>query len=259
METMQDLFSLKGKNAVVIGGSGGIGKAIAAGLAKYGARVAIASRSLEKLKQAAEEIKAETGCSVSVYEVDSTDEESIRRLADRIRQDFGTVDILVNSQGYNIKHAALDFPMDEWDALFDVNVKGVMMCCKAFGKIMAEQKSGKIINVSSVRGIRANAGGNSAYCASKGAVDMITRTLAAELAPHGVNVNAIGPALIATALTYKQMQEPGRTENYVRNIPMGRIGQTSDVVGAAVFLASPASDFVTGQIIYIDGGLTAVG
>jgi gluconate 5-dehydrogenase len=143
--------------------------------------------------------------------------------------------------------------------LFKVNVKSVMMCCKEFAGVMVAHNSGKIINVSSVRGVRANAGGNSAYCASKGAVDMITRTLAAELAPNNIKVNAIGPALIATKLTAKQMLEPGRTEKYVRNIPMGRIGLTDDVVGAAVFLAAPASDFITGQIIYIDGGLTAIG
>lgn len=256
---MEDIFSLKGKNVVVIGGAGGIGQAIAQGLAYYGAEVAIASRNLVNLNQAAQEIEAETGKKIKVYQVDSASEESIKKLREDVVADLKTVDILVNSQGYNLKYAAVDFPMDEWDKLFQVNVKGVMMCCKEFAKVMIEQNSGKIINVSSVRGIRANAGGNSAYCASKGAVDMITRTLAAELAPNNIKVNAIGPALIATKLTEKQMQEPGRTEKYVRNIPMGRIGVTNDVVGATVFLASPASDYITGQVIYIDGGLTAVG
>jgi len=256
---MQDIFSLKGKNAIIVGGAGGIGQAIAQGLANYGASVGIASRKLENLKQAASEIEQENGSRVKVFQVDAGDESSVRQLVNNVVSEMGSVDILVNSQGYNLKHAAVDFPMDEWDALFNVNVKGVMMCCKEFAKVMIQQNSGNIINVSSVRGIRANAGGNSAYCASKGAVDMITRTLAAELAPHKIRVNAIGPALIATKLTAKQMLEPGRTEKYVRNIPMGRIGTTDDMVGAAVFLAAPASDFVTGQVIYIDGGLTAIG
>ncbi|MGI5901162.1 MAG: SDR family NAD(P)-dependent oxidoreductase [Desulfitobacteriia bacterium] len=256
---MEDIFSLKGKNAVVIGGAGGIGQAIAQGLAFYGANVVIASRNLENLQNAAKEIEEEVGKKVNVLQVDVSDENSIKELVKNVVEQMKTVDILVNSQGYNIKHSAIDFPMDQWENLFKVNVQGVMSCCKEFAKVMVEQKSGKIINVSSVRGIRANAGGNSAYCASKGAVDMITRTLAAELAPHNVKVNAIGPALIATKLTAKQMMEPGRTEKYVRNIPMGRIGRTEDMIGAAVFLASPASDFVTGQILYIDGGLTAIG
>ncbi len=256
---MQDLFSLKGRKAMVIGGAGGIGQAIAQGLAFYGADVAIASRNTANLAEAAKEIEAATGKKVKTFQVDAADEASVKKLVAVSVAEMGTIDILVNSQGYNIKHAALDFPMDEWDALFKVNVKSVMMCCKEFAGVMVAHNSGKIINVSSVRGVRANAGGNSAYCASKGAVDMITRTLAAELAPNNIKVNAIGPALIATKLTAKQMLEPGRTEKYVRNIPMGRIGLTDDVVGAAVFLAAPASDFITGQIIYIDGGLTAIG
>jgi gluconate 5-dehydrogenase len=256
---MENIFSLQGKNAVVIGGAGGIGGAVAKQLALCGADVAIASRNLENLSNAAHELEEETGKKFRVFQVDTTDETSVKNLVSNVVNEMGRVDILVNSQGYNIKHAAVDFPMDEWDKLFNVNVKSVMVCCKEFAKEMVKQNSGKIINVSSVRGIRANAGGNSAYCASKGSVDMITRTLAAELAPYHVNVNAIGPALIATKLTAKQMQEPGRTEKYVRNIPLGRIGTTEDVVGAAAFLASPASDFITGQIIYIDGGLTAIG
>jgi len=259
VEAVKDIFSLAERKAVVVGGAGGIGQAIAAGLAYYGAEVAIASRNLANLTQAAQEIEAETGKKVKVFQVDVVDETSIKQLVQDTVKAMGRVDILVNSQGFNVKHAAIDFPMDEWDRLFQVNVKGVMMCCKEFAAAMAAQKDGKIINVSSVRGVRANAGGNSAYCASKGAVDMITRTLAAELAPDNVKVNAIGPALIATKLTAKQMMEPGRTEKYIRNIPMGRIGMTGDVVGAAVFLAAPASDFVTGQIIYVDGGLTAIG
>lgn len=256
---MENMFDLTGKNAIVIGGGGGIGQAIAQGLAEYGAQVGIASRNLVSLQEVVEEIKVNTGKDIKAFQVDVTSEESVQKLVQEVVNNFGTVDILVNSQGFNIKNQALDFPMDKWDSLFNVNVRGFMLCCKEFGKVMVDNKYGKIINVSSVRGIRANAGGNSAYCSSKGAVDMITRTLAAEWAPHNVNVNAIGPALVATKLTEKQMKEPGRTEKYVKNIPMGRIGAAKDMVGAAVFLASPASDFVTGQIIYIDGGLTAIG
>jgi NAD(P)-dependent dehydrogenase (short-subunit alcohol dehydrogenase family) len=257
---MRDIFSLKGKNAVVIGGAGGIGQAIAKGLTFYGANVAIASRNLENLNQAAGEIEAETGTKIKVFQVDSGVESSIQELSKTAVAEMGRVDILVNSQGFNAKHAALEFPMDEWDALFNVNVKGVMICCKEFAKIMAKQNYGKIINVSSVRGARACGGGNSAYNSSKGALDMMTRTLAVELAPHNITVNAVGPALTETKLVAKFLEkDPGGKERYASTIPMGRIGLVDDVIGAAVFLASEASSYVTGQIIYPDGGLTAVG
>jgi gluconate 5-dehydrogenase len=257
---VKDIFALTGKKAVVIGGAGGIGQAIAKGLAFYGAEVAIASRKLEGLTQAAQEIETEVGKKIKVFQVDSGVESSIKELVAAVVAEMGTVDILVNSQGYNTKHSALEFPMDEWDDLFSVNVKGVMICCKEFAKVMVKQNYGKIINVSSVRGARACGGGSSAYNSSKGALDMMTRTLAVELAPYHITVNAVGPALTETKLVAKFLEkDPEGKERYARTIPMGRIGLTEDVIGAAVFLASEASSYVTGQIIYPDGGLTAVG
>jgi NAD(P)-dependent dehydrogenase (short-subunit alcohol dehydrogenase family) len=253
------LFDLTGKYAIVIGGGGGIGHSMAQGLAQAGARVGIASRNLDNLKAVADAFKKESGLTLDVFQVDASDEESINKLAQDVKKAYGRIDILVNSQGFNVKYPALEFDMKEWDRLFAVNVKGVMMACKAFGAIMAEQKYGKIINVSSVRGIRANAGGNSAYCASKAAVDMITRCLAAEWAKLGINVNAVCPALIATPMMEKVMAEPGRAEQYTRNIPLGRLAKTEETVGTCLFLASPASDYVTGQMVYCDGGLTAIG
>lgn len=257
---MDDIFSLKGRNAVVIGGGGGIGQAIAKGLAFYGANVAIASRNMESLTQAAREIEAETGKKIMVFTVDSANEQSVQELVANIAGQMGTVDILVNSQGFNVKYAALDFPMEKWDELFQVNVKGVMICCKLFGAEMAKQGYGKIINVSSVRGIRAIAGGSSAYCSSKGALDMLTRTLAVELAPNNITVNAIGPALTETKMVAQMLsRDPEGKGKYMANIPLGRLGLTDDLIGAAVFLAADASSFVTGQVLYVDGGLTAIG
>lgn len=253
------MFRLDNKVAVVTGGGGGIGSAIALGLAQQGARPIIVSRNLGSLQRTAKEIEEKTGTAVTPMTVDVTDEQSVASLAMEVVRRFGRVDILVNAHGYNVKAPALEFPLDEWRRLMEVNVTGTMLTCKHFGRYMAEQKYGKIVNLSSVRGVRANVGGNSAYCASKAAVDMITRCFAAELAPYKVNVNAIGPALIPTKMTEKQMQEPGRVEKYLRNIPWGRLGYAEDCVGAVIFLASDAADFVTGQIIYIDGGLTAIG
>ncbi|MDR1621082.1 MAG: glucose 1-dehydrogenase [Synergistaceae bacterium] len=256
---MFEPFNLTGKYAVVVGGAGGIGKAIAGGLLQSGAVVGIASRNLDSLNEAADLLRKQANGRVEVFQVDASEESSIAGLAENVVKSFGRVDILVNAQGFNTKGPALEFDMTEWDRLYTVNVRGVMLCCKVFGKYMVDQGGGKIINLSSVRGIRANAGGNSAYCSSKAAVDLITKSIATELAKNNVQVNALGPVLIATKMMEKVMAEPGRAEQYTRNIPMGRLGKVEDVVGAAVFLASSAANFITGQVLYIDGGLTAAG
>jgi gluconate 5-dehydrogenase len=147
--------------------------------------------------------------------------------------------------------------MEDWDTIFSINVKGTMIACKHFGKVMKDKEGGKIINLSSVREVRGYTGGNAAYCATKGAVGMITKTLALELAPHNIYVNAIGPSLIITKGTIHIQQNPELAKKYSSLIPLGRLGVPKDLVGAAVFLASEASDFITGQTIFVDGGLTA--
>ena len=256
---MTDMFRLDGKVGVVIGGAGGIGELIAAGLAERGARVAIASRNMQKLEEVARRIQSETKSEVAAFQVDVTDERSVSELANRVVSKFGTIDVLVNSQGVNLKRPAAEFPANDWDLMFDVNVKGTMLACREFGKVMIGKEKGKIINLSSVRGVRATLwGGNEAYCATKGAVDMITRTLASEWAPHNINVNAIAPSLIYTELAARTLQDPERLQRYLANVPLKRVGQPKDVVGVCVFLASEASDFITGQVLYVDGGLTAV-
>jgi NAD(P)-dependent dehydrogenase (short-subunit alcohol dehydrogenase family) len=256
---MEDLFRLDGKVAVVIGGAGGIGEIMALGLARQGAKVVVASRNMQKLEAVARKIQSETKSEAPAFQVDITDKQSVAQLVKQVVSKFGTVDILVNSQGANLKRAAVDFPVEDWDLMFKVNVKGTMLSCGEFGKVMIEKKKGKVINLSSVRGLRATLwGGNEGYCATKGAVDMITRSLASEWAPHNINVNAIGPSLIYTELAAATLQDPDRLQKYLANVPLKRVGQPQDLVGVCIFLASPASDFITGQIIYLDGGLTAV-
>ena len=254
---MEDIFSLKGKNAVIIGGAGGLGEAITEGLSQYGASIVIASRKLEALEKAAADIKAKTGGEITPMTVDVTDEKSMAKLVGDVVEKFSRVDILVNAMGLNIKRDALDYPMEDWDKIFSINVKGTMIACKHFGCIMKEQRKGKIINLSSVREVRGYTGGNSAYCATKGAVGMITKALALELAPYNIYVNAIGPSLIITQGAIHIQKDPSLAQKYSAQIPLRRLGVPGDLKGTAIFLASDASDFITGQTIFVDGGLTA--
>ncbi len=254
---MQDMFRLDNQVAVVVGGAGGIGEAIAMGLGQYGAKVIVASRSMEALKKVADRIAKETGVETKAITVDVTSEESMEKLVKSIVDQFGTVDILVNAMGLNIKRDALEYPMEDWERIFDVNVKGTMVACKHFGRVMKKNMQGKIINLSSVRGIRGYGGGNSAYCGTKGAVELVTKALAIELAPYKIRVNAVGPALVITPGTIHIKENPELAQKYRSVIPLDKLGAPEDMIGASVFLASEASSFVTGQTIYVDGGLTA--
>lgn len=254
---MKDLFRLDNQVAVVVGGAGGIGEAIALGLAQYGAKVVVASRNLDALQKVADDVKNRTGAETAAFSVDVIDEESMQDLVQQVVDKFGTVDILVNAMGLNIKRDILEYPIEDWERIFDVNVKGTMVACKHFGKLMKQNNHGTVINLSSVRGIRGYGGGNSAYCGTKGAVELITKALAIELAPYKIRVNALGPALIITPGTIHIKENPELADKYRAAIPLNKLGMPEDLIGAAVFLASEASAFVTGQTIYVDGGLTA--
>ena len=257
------LFDLTGKKAVVVGGAGGIGQAIAEGLAEAGAQVMIASRKEESLLRAKEEIKANTGLDVLYCTGDATVEADVENLLKVAIMEMGTVDILVNSQGFNKKFPGTEFPADVWDAMFDANVKSIMLTCKHFGKYMKDNDiHGKIINVGSVRGIRAVAnggGGNVGYCATKGAVEMLTKAYATDLRPN-IQVNLIGPTITYTPMMVGILPaDPAERAKMAAGLPAMRIGEVDDCKGTAIFLASAASDFITGSSIYPDGGLNAIG
>ena len=260
---MLDMFSLEGKNAVVIGGAGGIGQAVAQGLVQAGAKVAIASRNEESLKKAVAQIKEETGLDVMYYTVDATDEESMAELAKKANEELGTVEILVNSQGLNKKFPAEEFPVDIFRQMLDVNVVGMMLACKHFGQYMIKNEYGKIVNVSSVRSkIATKTPGNVGYCSTKGAVDMLTKQFASEFGPHGITVNAFGPTVTMTPMMAPVIEQRGGQaylDSLAAALPMRKYATPEDVVGTAIFLASHASDFMTGNILYPDGGLTCVG
>ncbi len=253
---MADLFRLDGKVAVVVGGGGGIGKALALGLARQGADVALASRNLEKLQAVADELAAdaEVKTKVKAFQMDSTDEASVQKACKQIVADMGTVDILVNSQGQNIKQPFEDQSIDNWNTLFDNNVKGVMLCCREFGKVMLEKGKGKIINIGSVAGDRGvPLAGNVGYCSSKAAVGNLTRMLAYEWAPKGINVNAIGPSVIFTPMM-KNALPPEVLAGATKLHPLGRVAEPEELMGTCIYLASAASDYMTGQVVYVDGG-----
>lgn len=254
---MKDMFRLDGKVAIVTGGAGGIGEALAMGLGAQGATVVVASRNQETIDQVAAEITEKTGNAALAVAVDVTDETSVAKLVETVMKKYGRIDILVNAMGMNIKRDAFEYPMEDWDKLFSVNVKGTMIACKVVGRVMRDQKQGAIVNLSSVRGIRGYTGGNTGYCATKGAVELITKALALEWAPAGIRVNALGPALVITPGTKHIAENPELAKKYASAVPMGRIGLPEDMVGAVVFLVSDAASFVTGQTIFVDGGLTA--
>ena len=254
---MKDMFKLDGKIAIVTGGAGGIGEALAMGLGIHGATVVVSSRNQEAIEKVAEEITEASGNAAIAIASDVTDESSVQGLVDQVMEKYGKIDILVNAMGMNIKRDAFEYPVEDWDKLFDVNVKGTMIACKIVGRVMREQKAGAIVNLSSVRGIRGYTGGNTGYCATKGAVELITKALALEWAPHNIRVNALGPALVITPGTKHIAEDPELAKKYASAVPLGRIGMPEDMAGAVNFLVSDAANFVTGQTIYVDGGLTA--
>jgi gluconate 5-dehydrogenase len=252
---MVDLFDLTGRVAVVVGGHGGIGRALALGLADFGADVVVASRKLEPLEKIAEEIQSK-GRKTLAITVDLVQEQSVADMVDRILKVFPRINVLVNAAGVAIRKPAETFPIDEWQQVMDVNTRGTWLCCQLVGRVMIKQKSGKIINLSSVRGRYGLPADSAAYCASKGAVDALTRTLACEWAKYNVLVNAVAPTIVETELTRTALADPEYAKRMKSRIPLGHWAVPEDIVGATVFFASRASDFITGQVLYIDGGVT---
>ncbi|HSW58178.1 MAG TPA: glucose 1-dehydrogenase [Dehalococcoidales bacterium] len=252
---MNKIFNLNGRTALVTGGHGGIGQAIAVGLAEAGADVIVASRNLEALKPVAAEIESRGKKSLAVS-VDVASEKQVSAMVETVLKSFKRIDILVNGAGLAIRKPADSFPIDEWQKVMDINTRGTFLCCQAVGKVMLKQKSGKIINISSVRGRYGLPAGYAAYCASKGAVDTLTRTLACEWAKHNILVNAVAPTVVETELTKELLADPEYAKTMKARIPMGRWALTADIVGPVIFFASDASNFVTGQILYVDGGVT---
>jgi len=252
-------FRLDGRIALVTGSGSGMGRAFSIALAHAGADVVIADLPGKEAdtEATAAEVRA-AGRRALTLPLDVTQVSSIAAMVDRTLREWGQIDILVNNAGMNIRKPAVEVQEEDWDRVLDTDLKGVFFCAQAVGRHMIERgQGGKIINVASQIGLVAYYS-RAAYCAAKAGVINLTRALALEWAPHRINVNAIAPTFVRTALVEKLLQDPAVKQDVVARIPLGRVAEPEDIVGSVVFLAGPASDFVTGHTLVVDGGWTAV-
>jgi NAD(P)-dependent dehydrogenase (short-subunit alcohol dehydrogenase family) len=250
-------LELTGKVAVVIGGTSGIGRALAHGLAQAGADVVPTSRRADQVESAAIEIEGLGKRSLRITS-DVSDRSSLQQLLHQTVKALGKVDILINSAGRTRRTPSLDVTEAEWNEIMETNLTGVLRACQIFGRHMIERRFGRIINIASLSSFVALYE-VAAYSASKAAVASLTKSLAVEWAPHGVCVNAIAPGVFRTALNEKLLDSTPRGQEFLTRTPMRRFGQVSELAGAAVFLASDAASFVTGEILTVDGGFLASG
>lgn len=248
-------FRLDGQVAVVTGASKGIGWDLGKALSVAGARVAVAARDRDALDRLVDEIIAGGGEALAV-QIDVRDVDGIGRGFARVRDRFGSVDVLVNNAGLGANHPAEHVTEADWDDMMAVNLRGLFFCCQAAGRIMLEQGSGRIINMSSqagVVGIRDHV----VYSASKGGVNLLTKVLALEWSDRGVTVNAVAPTFIYTPGTAERLDQPEYLAGVLDRLPIGRVGTTTDVAGAVIYLASPAGGMVSGHVLLVDGAWTA--
>ena len=252
---MQDLFSLQGKVALVTGAAQGIGREIALGFAQYGADIVAVDLTDEKLLTLKNAIEAQNRRCL-VLATDLVHVDRIDRMVETAVKEMGRIDILANIAGVNVHKAAEEMTEKEWDFVLDINLKALFFCCQAVGKVMLQQGSGRIINMSSSFGV-VGFGGRTAYAASKAAVSNLTKTLALEWSAKGVHVNALAPGPVWTEARHELFSNPEFYDNLVKKVPINRTAKPVEMVGPAIFLASEASSFVTGETLLVDGGFCA--
>ena len=256
MDLLKDLFDVSGKVALITGASGGFGHAAAIALSMAGVKVMVTGRTEEKLTTLVGEI--EKAGDVAGYSAGSPiDHDDVKRVVKDTVDTFGGIDILITAAGVNKPNPIVEQPLEEWDMILDANVKGTWLYCKEVGKVMIEQgRGGKVILLGSARGELGMAN-YTGYSPSKGAVHLLAKSLGCEWGQYGINVNAIAPTVFRTALTQWMFDDQAFYKNFLRRIPIGRLGEPEDFLGTVIYLSSKASDFLTGAIICADGGYTA--
>ncbi len=248
-------FDLGGRAVLVVGGAGGLGSAMARGVAAAGAAVAVADADTGRATAVADDL-AKQGARAIAVRVDVTDAASVGAMVDEATARLGPLEGLVNAAGITRRAAAAEFPPADWERVLAVNLTGTFRCCQAVGARMIERRRGKIVNIASIAG-QIGLPGTIAYIASKGGVIALTRGLAVEWAPYQVQVNAIAPSWFQTAMGSLIDLEPAYRERVLRRVPLGRMGQPDELVGAAIFLLSDAASMVTGHLLAVDGGTLA--
>lgn len=250
-----ELFSLRDKVALVTGAGKGLGKSMALALSESGAHVAVVSRTLSDIEATAKEIEGNGVKSIPIV-ADVTKQDDVRKMVEKVLGELKTIDILVNNVGAYVFGHCLELSLEDWHKMLEINLTSTYLCSKIAGKHMVERQYGKIINISSALGVF-GAGGSSAYCASKGGVIQLTKALSIEWAKYNVTVNSIAPYSMETEMTKTMLKDEKVKNAIISKIPLKRIGKPSDLSGAVVFLASKASDYITGQVIFVDGGFSA--
>jgi NAD(P)-dependent dehydrogenase (short-subunit alcohol dehydrogenase family) len=258
MSTVKELYDITGQTAIVTGASSGLGVVFAEALAECGVNIVICARREEKLRNVAKQLKIINGARVLPFPCDVTNENAVEEMVEKTVDEFGSVEILVNNAGISAISPSTEMALDDWKKVIEVNLTGVFICARVAARKMIEKQYGKIINIASIYGEVGDVFAAAPYYASKGGVVNLTRSMAVEWAKHKIYVNAIEPGFFPSEMTTPIFQDT-ETYNYIKSrTPLGKVGNPADLKGALIFFASPASNYVTGQTLAVDGGWTAL-